>query len=124
MDLQARAYYHVQVAGPNVRYLQAAVPLCNGGSSLDGNADEARGKMSTGMESMAVRTVRAPILEDWTASCIRLWKVKHVSYLTTVRTQQAQDLDVVALRAVVMLGPKIRYCLQEFISLGRSNRRH
>jgi hypothetical protein len=38
--------------------------------------------MSAGMESMA-----SPALEDWTASCIKLWKVKHMSYLTIVRTQ-------------------------------------
>jgi hypothetical protein len=73
-------------------------------SFLDRNADGP----GEGMES--------PILEDWTASCIRLWKVKHVSYLCTVRAQQAQDLDIVPLRAAAMLGPRIRYYLQEFVS--------
>jgi hypothetical protein len=67
------------------------------------------------MKSMT--TPSAPILEDWTASCVGLWKVKHMSYLTTVRTQQAQGLDIVPLWVSAMLGRSARYYLQEFVFL-------
>jgi hypothetical protein len=54
--------------------------------------------------SGSVPTGCAPILEDWTARFIRLWKVKHMSYLTTVRTQQPQGLNIAPLMVAAILG--------------------
>jgi hypothetical protein len=75
--------------------------------------------MSTGMESMA--TMRASILEDW-----MVWTVKHMSYLTPVRTQQALGLDIVPLRVAAMLGGTISrnlYSWRKKSKLQRCSRR-